>query len=150
MLGLNLVKAEQYVRQYPWLRFCYKWRLRVDEEDSVLIKVSEGGSSSNLRPGTQKSVPVENDLLAITSELNQNLAHTIKDSSPLTFENINIVSVSHVICHVTILLKIVHNWRNGGGFKKRNWVITFLLFKLNISNTSRLEWPSIYCTSIKN
>ena len=74
--------------------------------------------------------------------LDQNLAH-MKKSSSLTFESINIVLISHVICHVTILLKIVNYWPIGGRFKKRNRAITFFLFILNISNDSRLEWPSI-------
>ena len=47
-------------------------------------------------------LPVENDLLAITSaqimELNRNLAN-IKNSSSLTFGTINIVFISHVISH---------------------------------------------------
>ena len=38
--------------------------------------------------------------------LNQNLAH-INNSSSLVFYSINIVLISHVIRHVTILLKIV-------------------------------------------
>ena len=54
---------------------------------------------------------MENDLLAITSALmmvlNQNLAH-IKNSSSLIFQSLNIVVISHVICHVTISLKIVN------------------------------------------
>ena len=54
---------------------------------------------------------VESELLAITLAhmmvLNQNLAH-IKNSSSLTFSTINIALISHVICHVTILLKIVN------------------------------------------
>ena len=65
--------------------------------------------ASILRPGS-KGLPVENELLAITSTqmmaLNQNLAH-IKNSSPVTFKITNIVFISHVIYHVTILLKIV-------------------------------------------
>ena len=40
---------------------------------------------------------------------------------------------------VTILLKIVNYWPIGGWFKKRNRAITFFYFKLNISNTSRLD-----------
>ena len=55
---------------------------------------------------------MENDLLALTSaqimKLNQNLT-LIKNSSSLPFESINIVFISHVVCHVTILLKIVYN-----------------------------------------
>ena len=54
---------------------------------------------------------MENELLAITLSqmmaLNQNLAH-IKNSSSLTFSTINIALISHVICHVTILLKTVN------------------------------------------
>ena len=54
---------------------------------------------------------MENDLLTITlakmMALNQNLAH-VKNSSPLTLSSINIVLISHVICLMTILLKIVN------------------------------------------
>jgi len=57
-------------------------------------------------------LPVENDLLAITSaqifELTQHLAH-IKNSSSLTFQSTDIVLTSHVIGHVTICLKILNN-----------------------------------------
>ena len=55
------------------------------------------------------------------SALNRNLAH-MKNPS---FGSINIVLISHVICHVTILLKIVNYWPVGGRFKKRNRAITF-------------------------
>ena len=51
--------------------------------------------------------------------------------------------ISHVICHVTILRKIINYWLIGGRFKDRNRAITFILFRLNISNTSHLEWPSM-------
>ena len=65
--------------------------------------------ASILRLGS-KGLPVENELLAITSTqmmaLNQNLAH-IKNSSPVTLKITNIVFISQVIYHVTILLKIV-------------------------------------------
>ena len=50
----------------------------------------------------------------------------------------NIVVISHVICHVTVNYCPI-----GGRFKKRNRAITFFFFILNISNTSRLEWLSI-------
>ena len=40
------------------------------------------------------------------------------------------------------MLKMGNNWQIGGGFKIRNRGITFL-FILNISNTSRLDLPSI-------
>ena len=53
--------------------------------------------------------------------LSQNLAQ-VKNSSFFTFYSMNIVLISHVLCHVPILLKIVN---------------------INVSNTSRLEWPSI-------
>ena len=38
--------------------------------------------------------------------LNQNLAHT-NNSLSLMFHGMNIVLISHMVCHVTILLKIV-------------------------------------------
>ena len=53
--------------------------------------------------------------------LSQNLAQ-VKNSSFFTFYGMNIVLISHVLRHVPILLKIVN---------------------INISNTSRLEWPSV-------
>ena len=70
--------------------------------------------------------------------LNQNLAHT-NDLSSLMFYSTNIVIISHMICHVTILLKVVGYWPIGGRFKKRNRAKTFFYFILNISNTSRLN-----------
>ena len=39
--------------------------------------------------------------------------------------SIIVVLTSHVICHVTILLKLVNYWPIGGRFKKRNRAITF-------------------------
>ena len=56
--------------------------------------------------------------------LNKNLAHT-KNSSSLIFYSINIVLISHMVYHVTILLKIVGYWPIGSRFKKRNRGKTF-------------------------
>ena len=82
---------------------------------------------------------LENDLLAVTSaqrmEGNQNLAHIKKSSSSLT-QSINVVSISHLICHVTIFfLKVLNNWQTSNGFEERNQAITFFSLVLNICNT---------------
>ena len=45
--------------------------------------------------------------------------------SSLTFSSINIVLIRHVICHVTILLKILNYWPIDGRFKKIDRAITF-------------------------
>ena len=62
--------------------------------------------------------------LAQMVALSQNLSH-VKNSSSLTFQSMNIVLIGHVICHITILLKIVNYCSIGGRFKKRNQAITF-------------------------
>ena len=49
--------------------------------------------------------------------LNQNLAH-MKNSSSSTFSSINVVSITQVICHVTILQKFVNYWPIGGRFSQ--------------------------------
>ena len=51
--------------------------------------------------------------------------NTKKNSLPLTFLSIDIVLISHVIYHMTILRKVVNFWPIGGRFKKRNRAITF-------------------------
>ena len=45
-------------------------------------------------------------------------------------------SYGNVTFHVT-KIENEENWRIGGGFKERNPAITFFLFILNISKTSR-------------
>ena len=53
-------------------------------------------------------LPMENDLLATTSEQIMELESkfgTQKNFLSLTFRIINIVLIDHVICHVTIFLK---------------------------------------------
>ena len=117
------------------------WAYRKSHSTDLLL----AHLSSSFRPGTKGST-YGNDLLTITQAkmmvLNQNLAH-IKNSSSLTLSSINIVLISYLICLATILLKIVNYWPIGRRFKKRNRATTYFKFILNISNTSRLEWPSI-------
>ena len=81
----------------------------------VIRRQQKKFNSRSLRPGNKaRGLTVENKFIGynfgIDMALNQNyqnLAH-IKNSSPLTFQSINIVLISHVICHVTILLKMVN------------------------------------------
>ena len=52
----------------------------------------------------------------------------------------DIVLIGHVMCHVTIFLKVLNNWQIGGGFQERNPAIAFFLIHIKeIFNTSRLE-----------
>ena len=60
-------------------------------------------------------LPMENDLLATTSELIMELESkfgTKKNLLSLTFQSVNIVLINHDICHMTIFLKILKltNW----------------------------------------
>ena len=69
--------------------------------------------SSSLRPGTK----------AFTCGkwiIGYNFGKDDGAESKLAHLSINIVLVSHLLCHVTILLKIVDYWSIGGRFKKRN------------------------------
>ena len=53
-------------------------------------------------------LPVENDLLATTSEQimePESKFDTQNNFLSLTFQSINIVLIDHVICHMTIFLK---------------------------------------------
>ena len=55
-------------------------------------------------------LPMENDLLATTSEQvmePESKFDTQKNLLSLTFQSINIVLIDHVICHMTIFLKIL-------------------------------------------
>ena len=55
-------------------------------------------------------LPMENDLLATTSEQimeRESKFDRQKNSFSLTFQSINIVLIDHVICHMTIFLKIL-------------------------------------------
>ena len=55
-------------------------------------------------------LPVENDLLATTSEQimePESKFDTQKNLLPLTFQSIYIVLIDHVVCHMTIFLKIL-------------------------------------------
>ena len=80
--------------------------------------------------------------------LNQNW-HTLKNSSFLTIWSINIVLISHVIFHVTILLNIVNYWPVGGRFKKRNEAITIFWIHVNYFQHFTLGM-TVHCTSRKN
>ena len=79
--------------------FPTKQRLRNELRNSILVTGHLG----------LRGLPDENELLAITlmMALNQNLAPA-KNSPSLKFQSINIVLISHVISHVTILPKIVN------------------------------------------
>ena len=60
-------------------------------------------------------LPVENDLLATTSEQiveTESKFGTKKNLLSLLFQSINIVLINHDICHMTIFLKILKltNW----------------------------------------
>ena len=78
-----------------------------DHLKSLILKrqkaFHDGGAESLLYKFYRNAVNRERKSCK-ASALNQNLAH-IKNSS---FGSINIVLISHVICHVTILLKIVN------------------------------------------
>ena len=78
--------------------------------------VSDGIYSSSLRPGT-KAFTCGKWFIGY----NFGIDDGAQNSLSLTFWSINIVLMSHVISHVTILLQIVNYWPIGGRFKKRNW-----------------------------
>ena len=63
---------------------------------------------------------------------------TLKASSSVTFLSINIVLVSHLLCHVTILLKIVIIGQLAAGLRKK---IEF--FKTLILNFTYIESKSL-------
>ena len=66
-------------------------------------------------------LPVENDLLATTSEqINEpeSKFDTQKNLSSLSFQSINIVLIDHVVCHMTIFLKILRLTKLVVGLRK--------------------------------
>ena len=66
-------------------------------------------------------LPVENDLLATTSEQIMELESkfdTQKNLSSLSFQSINIVLIDHVVCHMTIFLKILRLTKLVVGLRK--------------------------------
>ena len=42
----------------------------------------------------------------------------------------DIVLIGHVLCHVSIFLKVLNNWQIGGGFQERNPAIAFFLIHI--------------------
>ena len=66
-------------------------------------------------------LPVENDLLATTSEQimdPESKFDTQKNLLSLTFQSINIVFIDHVVCHITIFLKILRLTKLVVGLRK--------------------------------
>ena len=66
-------------------------------------------------------LPMENDLLATTSEQikePESKFDTQKNLLSLTFQSINIVLIDHVICHMTIFLKILKLTKLGVDLRK--------------------------------
>ena len=66
-------------------------------------------------------LPVENDLLATTSEQimePESKFDTQKNLLSLTFQSINIVLIDHVVCHMTIFLKIIRLTKLVVGLRK--------------------------------
>ena len=66
-------------------------------------------------------LPMENDLLATTSEEimePESKFGTQKNLLLLTFQSINIVLIDHVICHKTIFLKILKYTKLVEGLRK--------------------------------
>ena len=66
-------------------------------------------------------LPMENDLLATTSEQikePESKFDTQKNLLSLTFQSINIVLIDHVVCHMTIFLKIIRLTKLVVGLRK--------------------------------
>ena len=64
---------------------------------------------------------MENDLLATTSEQimePESKFDTQKNLLSLTFQSINIVFIDHVVCHITIFLKILRLTKLVVGLRK--------------------------------
>ena len=79
-------------------------------------------------------LPVENDLLATTSEQimePESKFDTQKNLLPLTFQSINIVLIDHVVCHMTIFSQNLQFKKTGGGFKKGSQVVLFFFIHIN-------------------
>ena len=76
---------------------------------------------------------MENDLLATTSEQivePESKFDTQKNLLSLTFQSINIVLIDHVICHMTIFLKILKLTKLVVGLRKEVGQYHFFLFIL--------------------
>ena len=60
-------------------------------------------------------LPIENDLLPTTSE---QIMEPESKLLSLTFQSINIVLIDHVVCHMTIFLKIIRLTKLVVGLRK--------------------------------
>ena len=73
-------------------------------------------------------LPMENDLLATISEQimkPESKFGTQKNLLSLTFQSINIVLIDHVICHMTIFLKILKLTKLVVGLGKESQSLSF-------------------------
>ena len=97
-----------------WLR--EREKLREPEEKKKF--------ACSLRPGT-KECTCGKWFVGYKFGINDGAELKFDTHKEIVLNHINIVLISHVICHVTILLKIVDYWPIGCRFKKRNRAITF-------------------------
>ena len=94
-------------------------------------------------------LPMENDLLATISEqIMKPESKFGKNLLSLTFQSINIVLIDHLICHMTIVLKILKLTKLVVGFKKRKSII--ISFSFILINFYHITFGmTVHCTSIK-
>ena len=94
-------------------------------------------------------LPMENDLLATISEqIMEPESKFGKNLLSLTFQSINIVLIDHLICHMTIVLKILKLTKLVVGFKKRKSII--ISFSFILINFYHITFGmTVHCTSIK-
>ena len=76
-------------------------------------------ASNSLKPGLM-GLPMENDLLATTSEqiMEPESKFGAQKLLLLSFQSINVVLIDHMICHMTILLKILQLTKLVVGLRK--------------------------------
>ena len=94
-------------------------------------------------------LPMENDLLpTISEQIMKPESKFGKNLLSLTLQSINIVLIDHLICHMTIVLKILKLTKLVVGFKKRKSII--ISFSFILINLYHITFGmTVHCTSIK-